>query len=681
MGAPVTLPSFKAGNLRECYHEWAKLTSDTDILQTVKGYNIAFGEKPVQNHLLKETKFTDTEQSFVQTEVKKLLAQGVIEHTSREEGDFISPIFLRPKKNGEHRMILNLKELNQGVEYHHFKMDTFESALKLITPGCYMALMDIENAYYSISIDHKFRKYLKFKWDGQLFQFCALPNGLSSGPRKFTKLMKPVYAALRKLGHTICGFIDDSLIIGDSPAEVTAAVHDTLQLLAKLGFTVNFEKSILSPTQVITYLGFCIDSINMQVSLPDNKAQNIKHECQKLAKKNSDIIRNVAKMIGTLVASLSAVELGQLHYRSMEREKIFALRDNNGDFDCHMTISLSMKEDLEWWIQNIDYQKRQIIRDNPDIILSSDASMEGWGSQCGTETTGGRWSDTEKLNHINYLELLAAFLAIKCFMKDKSNAHVQLLMDNTTAIKYINSMGGVHSPLCNKLAREMWQWAINKGLWISASFIPGKTNISADFESRHFKDNTEWALSDGLFAQLVAKWGKPEIDLFATRLNAKLSKYVSWRRDPHALHIDAFSLPWSVDSYYYIFPPFSLVARCLQKLRQDQSRAIMIVPFWPTQPWFSRLLHLITDIPLVIPAQRNILYLPHSQDPHPLWRKLNLLACQLSGKISDTKTFQQGLPTLSCRHGSQARTNNITHMCNNGLDFVLKDKLIIFDLI
>ena len=95
-------------------------------------------------------------------------------------------------------------------------MDTFESALKLIKPNCYMALVDIRHAYYSISIAEEERIKLRFMFKGKVFQYVSLANGVASAPLLFTKLMKPVYAALRQLGHSNSGFIDDSLLVGDT---------------------------------------------------------------------------------------------------------------------------------------------------------------------------------------------------------------------------------------------------------------------------------------------------------------------------------------------------------------------------------------------------------------------------------------------------------------------------------
>jgi hypothetical protein len=68
----------------------------------------------------------------------------VIKEVEFEQDQFLSPIFTVPKKNTtEHRMILNLKELNQHIQYYHFKMETFESAIKLIKPNVFMASVDL----------------------------------------------------------------------------------------------------------------------------------------------------------------------------------------------------------------------------------------------------------------------------------------------------------------------------------------------------------------------------------------------------------------------------------------------------------------------------------------------------------------------------------------------------------
>ena len=89
--------------------------------------------------------------------------------------------------------------------------------------------------------------------------------------------------------------------------------------------------------------------------------------------------------------------------------------------------------------------------------------------------------------HINSLELLAATLAVKSFVKDQKGISVLLQLDNQTAVAYINNLGGTVSPQLTDLAKALWLWALSRDLVLSAEYIPGATNCVADVESRTFK--------------------------------------------------------------------------------------------------------------------------------------------------------------------------------------------------
>ena len=59
-------------------------------------------------------------------------------------------------------MILNLKELNKFIVYRHFKMDSLKTVKDLMSQGCYMASVDIKDAYYTVPIATEHQKILKF---------------------------------------------------------------------------------------------------------------------------------------------------------------------------------------------------------------------------------------------------------------------------------------------------------------------------------------------------------------------------------------------------------------------------------------------------------------------------------------------------------------------------------------
>ena len=134
-----------------------------------------------------------------------------------------------------------------------------------------------------------------------------------------------------------------------------------------------------------------------------------------------------------------------------------------------------------------------------------------------------------------------------------------MLIDNTTAVATLNHMGTSHSRDCNSGCRLVWAWCVSNGIWLSAAHIPGASNILADKESRQTLGSCEWALDPSIFAQVVQKvQAKPDINLFAYRLNYKRKPFVSFKPDPEACAINAFSISWSTYSFY-AFPSFSIL--------------------------------------------------------------------------------------------------------------------------
>lgn len=152
-----------AGGIQYHLETWKRLTSDPVILGIVQGCRIEFTETPYQQVEPREISFSKEEKDWVDIELRKLYSKGVIVESVDEPRQFVSTIFLRPKKDNTHRVILNLKQLNEFVVYHHFKMDTIQACISLMEKDCYMASIDLRDAYYSVPIAVEHRKFLKFR--------------------------------------------------------------------------------------------------------------------------------------------------------------------------------------------------------------------------------------------------------------------------------------------------------------------------------------------------------------------------------------------------------------------------------------------------------------------------------------------------------------------------------------
>ena len=211
---------------------------------------------------------------------------------------------------------------------------------------------------------------------------------------------------------------------------------------------------------------------------------------------------------------------------------------------------------------------------------------------------------------------------------------------------------------------------------MSAQYIKGLHNVEADRESRVRNLDTEWMLLPKVFKLLCQIFYTPDIDLFATRINAQLPIYVAWKPDPSAAHINAFALNWA-NGELYAFPPFRIIGRVLQKIQTDRATVLTILPLWPTQAWFPKALQLLVAAPLLLP--RHSLILPQFPSlVHPQTQKLILVAMLLSGKPSKTKAFRQRLPDFCLTHGERAQWHNMGNISNDGCHFVVGGKLIHF---
>ena len=135
------------------------------------------------------------------------------------------------------------------------------------------------------------------------------------------------------------------------------------------------------------------------------------------------------------------------------------------------------------------------LRSEIDLVIDSDASLRGWGAACQEQRTGGPWSAQEGNMDINCLELLAATLAVQTFTKDRTGLSVLLRIDNTTAVAYINNLGGTVSRELLNLAKDLWMWCLERNIHITAQHLPGVMNHIADAESRTMRDRLDWKLN------------------------------------------------------------------------------------------------------------------------------------------------------------------------------------------
>lgn len=616
-----------SGRLRLFYYHWRCITSDPVILSWIKGYKIPFIKRAQQYNIPLQPQLSKEEVINYKIAIDDLVNIGAVSVCQSCDEQFLSKYFLIKKPNGKYRFILNLKSLNKFIKTEHFKLEDLRTTLKLVTKDHYMASLDLKDAYFLVSIHPCHRKYLRFQWQDQLFEFNVLPFGLNTAPYVFTKLLKPVMSLLRSLGILCSIYLDDFWTTASSIQNCRKNITQARNILESLGFLINEEKSSTEPDTTCKYLGFVIDSKKFHLRLTDEKRSLIKQEIQQFLNLKRCTIRKFARMVGLLTSACPAIQYGWLYTKDLERCKYLALLRAQ-DYDDYMTLPLHLQSDLKWWLSTVTTSVNPLRDDKYVMEIFSDASKKGWGAACGEETASGQWNSEECNMHINYLELMAAFFGIKIFAKDLQNCQLLLRIDNTTAISYVNRMGGVRFPHLNKITKALWQWCENRNIFVFASYISSEDNELADAESRRSHPDNEWVLRDFAFRKIQRAFGNPNIDLFASRINKKCEQYVSWHRDPEAFAINAFTLDWS-NINFYAFPPVAVILKVLRKIISDKAEGIVVVPQWPTQPWYPLFRKLLCSNVITFTPSDKVL-LPNSTD---IQQSITLVAGRLSGQL------------------------------------------------
>ncbi|XP_058789582.1 uncharacterized protein LOC131663277 [Phymastichus coffea] len=529
------------GRLKMYYNEWSEITNSKFILKCIEGYEIPLWKMPKQKYFENRSIKDPNVINRTKQAIDELEKKGAIVLSKSYKNQFLSSYFLARKPNGAYRFILNLKKLNKFIKTIHFKLEDLKTVIKTVAKGDFMASIDMQDAYFLVPIHYKSQKFLMFKFQGKLYRFKCLPFGLSTCPYIFTKIVKPVSQKLRTAGFVSNVYLDDWLCIGKKYKECENNVLNTISLLERLGCVMNYKKSNLIPSKVCTYLGVLVKSEDCVIELTNKKKENILKILQRFKKLSACRILEFAKMLGKLVAACIAVEYGWLYTKLMERDKLRALNKSRGSYLGHMTISKDVLRDIEWWIKTLPNAQKCFKQRKIKKVIYTDASDNGWGATDNTTDIFGFWNDTEIEYHINYKELLTVKLALNTIADKIENCSILLRIDNTTAIAYINRMGGVRFQRYNLLARKIWQWAEIRNIHLIASYIPSRENAEADRLSRVKNPDTEWELNEKEFNIITKKFGNPSIDLFAFNKNFKCNTYISRFPDTKAWQIDAFT--------------------------------------------------------------------------------------------------------------------------------------------
>ena len=629
---------------------WARMTTDQWVLRTIReGYKLEFTEVPQGLNVFHLTPIpADEEQArLLLQELRDLITKrAVFEVEHLPPGFFMSTFFLAPKKGGKWRPILNLRPLNRFIRPTRFRMETLHSILPLLRQGWWATSVDLKDAYLHIPILPEDRRFLSFRLQGRTFCFRTLPFGLSTAPRVFTRVARVFGAYLRRLGIQIFLYLDDWLIVAETRE---AAARDTTRVVQEarnFGWIINLEKSDLQPSQTPTFLGAVLDFVQARARPTQERILAVQEGARVLLGSPLSSARAWLVFLGYLASLVDLVPWCRYHMRDLQFHLLRYFDPASGDLRLMVPLSSEVIPAIQWWLSETHLTVGVIFRPPKEsAILITDASLSGWGATLGAHQVAGFWSGEWLHRHINVLELEAVHRAVLHFAPQLLNRCVLLKTDNTTVVAYLNRQGGTRSRQMWSLTKVLLSWCMNHGVLIKAIHLPGKENTIADSLSRLTDSPTEWSLPTEVTDAIWARFGQPEVDLFASPWNNKLPTFCALTPHARVWQVDAFACDWR-DLVAYAFPPMALVSRVLEKVQADECRYVLLVaPLWPGQPWFPTLTRLLCDGPRLLPARQDLLTIPDSGRRHHNPALLHLTVWPLSANPLLRRAFQKRLRT------------------------------------
>lgn len=578
-----------------------------------KGYKLPFRSVPklTNQPIVRSGYANQAKQTILLEQVEALLMKGAIEEVrNRTSQGFYSRLFVVPKHSGGWRPVIDLSTLNRYLVIHHFKMETPETVRLSLRQGQWSTSIDLTDAYLHLTVHPRFRKYLRFHVGGKIYQFKVTPFGLATIPGLFTSIVKEILQITSSLGMRLHAYLDDILISEDQPDSCDSDTQLTKALLLLLGWVLNVAKSSLVPSQIFPFVGYGYNLKKGIVFPLQDRIIAIQSTIKLIQSKTQVSARELMALLGLLTATEKLVHMGRLHMRPIQ----WYLKDHwnhTQPLDKQMPVLPSLMEAMAWWVQPINLLRPvPLHKPTPQVEVYTDASTHGWGGHCLNQIAQGVWSSHWKDKHINVLEMKAVLLSLQQFVPQTQNKVVMVRTDNTTVLSYITRQGGTHSRELDLLTHDLFLWADQFQITLQAQHIAGIRNVVADQLSRSNQMLAgEWSLHQQVMTQISQHWFPPEVDLFATRWNAKLPKFVSPIPDPKAWKVDAMSFPWS-DMVVYLFPPSSMMNKVVQKLALDAPRAILIAPWWPAQPWWQSLVRWSVLPAVTLPIFQNLLRQP-----------------------------------------------------------------------
>jgi len=556
------------------------------------GFTLLWNDKgPPAPHTLLNHASASQHHAFVTQAILDLLATGAAEAWhGPARPHCVSPLGVVTKPGSDKkRLILDLRVTNASLVIPPFKYESLSAVPDTLRQNDYMFTTDLASGYHHVDMHANYHTYLGFHWMGQYYVFTSLPFGLASACWAFTKITRTVLRHWRADGLRCLGYLDDCIFGNACRLVLAAQLNRVLHDFDSAGFLLKWLKCNLELLQQQPFLGMIIDTLANCFRVPDNKRIAVLTLCLNVLRSVDQACkaRPLASLAGQLVAmSWAFGKMSIVMTRGM-----FDVLSGVTDMNSRVSLSQSCLSELQFWHDSFVSFNGHCSIWRPTLVNSITMHTDAAGRSA---TALGGWAGVVRIPHVTepliahgifteleacesstYQELLAIWHALVSLHSMFSTQGVQgqavlVMCDNQGACQILGKGSSCNARL-HSICLEIYWFCLRQDIFLSACWLPRELNVEADFYSK-FNDGADLMLNPRLFQVIQQRWGRFDVDLFASHSNHHVPSYYSLFHTPSTSGVNAFCYHWS--GHCWCHPPHLFDCGCAAP-RKSMRRALV----------------------------------------------------------------------------------------------------------
>ena len=581
----------------------------------------------------------------------------------------VAPLTVEPTKP---RLCINLMYLNNWIKNLTFNLDTLKDVQRVVKHNAYLTSIDDKSGFDNVLLAEDSYDLVGFQWGGYYFRFKTLPFGFKLSSYIYHTLnLQPTSYIRKRFSLPMFLYIDDRLIeeirsdaIQPGFNNAKLANYIVCEILTRLGYCLNLNKSIFTPTKKPTFLGFIVDSENCCFRLTDSKKRKFitfREECL-----NNDFISvlHLQKLAGRCISFMLVVPAAKLYTREMNRAISLGIKSHSKvRLEGTLRDEITFWKFLDTWEGKLSWKSEKHFA----ITIFTDASSFKWGGvfELNGEIKEVNDSWDKNMFHlpIMILEAHALLNVLKSIRHFIRGYRVDANVDNQALIFAWNNEGAKSMELTDVI-KDIFQFTLDFDIVLNLYYVPTKSNI-ADKPSREL-NKTDATISTSAWDVIQETFGEDTghtLDLMSLDSNSMKDKAGNSLRHftpfptPLSIGVNVFTQDISTEENCYVFPPFNLLLPVLNLLIEGKIRCTVVVKSeHVTPPWLPKFYKEISDAFILgLKGQKNVLKYPSKKGyvydrfglPWNLWA---LRIEKNTNNVSYGKLIYMNYPAIDSNH-------------------------------